>query len=135
MGDYDALKVVLAFMRKMDEHDVEGLCALMTEDHCFYDALGNCVRGKEAARGAWVGYFKWFPDYRVSHKEILHQGNLVAVFGTARGSFAGSQQGPPSKPWEIPAAWKAVVADGLVAEWRVYADNQPARQQMGDAIL
>jgi len=27
--------------------------------------------------------------------------------------------------WEIPVAWKAVVKDGLIAEWRVYADNSP----------
>jgi len=32
----------------------------------------------------------------------------------------------------VPAAWLAVVKDGLVAEWRVYADNQPLRKLMGD---
>ena len=35
--------------------------------------------------------------------------------------------------WEIPAAWKAVVRDGLVAHWQVFADNQPVRKLMGDS--
>ena len=32
--------------------------------------------------------------------------------------------------WETPAAFRAVVEDGLVAEWRVYADNEPMRRLM-----
>jgi hypothetical protein len=32
--------------------------------------------------------------------------------------------------WETPAAWRAVVVDGLVAEWRVYTDNEPMRERM-----
>jgi hypothetical protein len=27
--------------------------------------------------------------------------------------------------WRIPAAWRAIVHDGLVQEFRVYADNKP----------
>jgi hypothetical protein len=33
--------------------------------------------------------------------------------------------------WNAPAAWRAVVRDGLIAEWQVYADNQSARKIMG----
>jgi len=32
--------------------------------------------------------------------------------------------------WEITAAWKAVVKDGLAAEWRVYCNDNPARKIM-----
>jgi len=32
--------------------------------------------------------------------------------------------------WETPAAWRVVVEDGLVAEWRVYSDNEPMRERM-----
>ena len=39
----------------------------------------------------------------------------------------------PNGFWEVPAAWRAVVQDGKIAEWRVYADNQPLRKLMGDA--
>jgi hypothetical protein len=27
--------------------------------------------------------------------------------------------------WQIAAAWRAVVENGLVKEWRVFADNKP----------
>jgi ketosteroid isomerase-like protein len=27
--------------------------------------------------------------------------------------------------WRTPAAWKAVIRDGKVVEWRVFADNKP----------
>jgi limonene-1,2-epoxide hydrolase len=32
----------------------------------------------------------------------------------------------------VPAAWRAIVQNGKIAEWRVYADNQPLRKLMGD---
>jgi hypothetical protein len=32
--------------------------------------------------------------------------------------------------WEIPAAWRAVVKNDQIAEWRVYADNSPVLRIM-----
>ena len=80
--------VVLAFLDAINSGDVNRLCALMTEDHLFVDALGNKVQGKESMRKAWAGYFQLFPDYRVSHAEILSDGKLVAAFGSAEGTYA-----------------------------------------------
>jgi ketosteroid isomerase-like protein len=37
----------LAFVERINDHDVDGLVALMTEDHCFVDGLGQVVRGRE----------------------------------------------------------------------------------------
>ena len=122
--------VVLAFLDAINSGDVNRLCALMTEDHLFVDALGNKVQGKESMRKAWAGYFQLFPDYRVSHAEILSDGKLVAAFGSAEGTYARNGKLTKSSRWAAPAAWKAVVQDGLVKEWRVYADNQAARKIM-----
>jgi len=33
--------------------------------------------------------------------------------------------------WRTPAAWKAVVRDGKVVEWRVFADNKPVYEILG----
>ena len=38
---------------------------------------------------------------------------------------------PKENHWSAPAAWRAVVRDGLIAEWQVYADIQSARKIMG----
>jgi hypothetical protein len=32
--------------------------------------------------------------------------------------------------WNTPAAFRVFIEDGLVAEWRVYADNEPIRERM-----
>jgi ketosteroid isomerase-like protein len=130
----EPVEVVLAFIEKINARDVEGLCALMTESHVFIDALGARIEGREKMRAAWKGYYGLIPDYKVSHEEILQKGAAVAVFGTARGTFAPEGKLEKKNFWEIPAAWMAVVREGRVAEWRVYADNQPVRKLMGESI-
>jgi len=39
-----------------------GLVALMTEDHCFVDGLGQVVHGREQMEKGWLSYFSWFPN-------------------------------------------------------------------------
>jgi hypothetical protein len=68
------------------------------------------------------------PDYSVSCDKILSDGNVVAAFGTAGGTIAVNGELSPENGWRIPAAWMAIVENGLVKEWRVYCDNQPVRE-------
>jgi ketosteroid isomerase-like protein len=126
--------VVLQFIDRINAADVSGMCDLMTENHGFIDGLGNRVVGREKLRAGWKGYFAWFPDYRISHEEIFEDRDIVAVFGSASGTYAVDGKLPKENHWEIPAAWKAVVRNGLIAEWRVYCDNQPARKLLGDKV-
>lgn len=125
------VKAVLEFLREINNHDVDALCALMTPDHVFVDGLGNRVSGASAMRPAWTAYFSWFPDYHVSHENIVSDEGIVLITGKASGTYASAGKLPRENHWEIPAAWKAVVKDGRIAEWHVYADNQPARKIMG----
>ncbi len=120
--------IALMFVDRINRHDVAGLAALMAEDHRFVDGLGQEVRGRERMQEGWAGYFAMFPDYSVQVEDLLSSGNVVAMFGTARGTYAA--QGSKAR-WEIPAAWKAVVRHGRVLEWRVYADNEPVWKTMG----
>jgi ketosteroid isomerase-like protein len=132
MDSQQPVAIVLSFIDRINAVDVDGLCALMTEDHVFVDGLGNRVVGREKLRAGWTSYLVWFPDYRISHEEIFESREGVAVFGAASGTYAVGGKLPKENHWEIPAAWKAVVRDGLIAEWRVYCDNQPARKLLGD---
>jgi ketosteroid isomerase-like protein len=131
MSGKEPIEIVLAFLEAINGGDVVRLCALMTDDHLFVDGLGNRVQGREAMREAWTAYFKWFPDYRVSHEEIFSDGEIVAAFGSAEGTYAVKRSASGETHWSAPAAWKAVVRNRLVAEWRVYADNQAARKILG----
>jgi hypothetical protein len=50
----------------------------------------------------------------------------VAVFGTASGTSKRDGKFSSDGFWEIPAAWKAIVRDGRIAEWCVYAESSRA---------
>ena len=56
-----ALDVALEFVERINRHDAEELVALITEDHCFVDGLGQVVRGRERMERGWLAYFGWFP--------------------------------------------------------------------------
>ena len=131
MSGKPPVDTVLAFLGQINARNVDGLCALMTEDHVFVDGLGNRMQGKEVMRKGWAGYFRMFPDYRVSHTDIFSEGNVVAAFGSAEGTLAVKEELPKQNHWSVSAAWRAVVRDGLIAEWQVYVDNHSARKIMG----
>lgn len=119
-----AVHAVLGFLDHINRHDVDKLVECMTEDHVFIDSLGQSVSGRENMRSGWRAYFAFCPDYWVSHEEIFPSGRLVAAFGTAGGTIVADGKLPPENSWRTPAAWLAVVEDGLVKQWRVYADNK-----------
>lgn len=121
----DPTEVVLRFLDRINDHDVDRLAELMTEDHVFVDSLGQSVRGREKMRDGWRGYFAMCPDYRVSHREVVARENLVGVFGEAGGTIAVKGVLLPENRWRTPAAWQALVEKDRVKEWRVYADNKP----------
>jgi ketosteroid isomerase-like protein len=120
-----AVGTALAFVERINAHDVAGLCDLMTEGHVFVDALSNRFEGRETMRGGWEQFFDVFPGYRIDAETRTASGDTVGLFGTAAGRYKDG----PKKTWGVAAAWKAVVADGLVAEWRVYCDTAWARRE------
>ena len=154
-GNSQSLEVAMEFIKRINAGDVNALCELMTEGHIFQDALGKRFIGRETMRQGWTMYFKLVADYQVHADEFFQTNERVAIFGAASGRYVGPQ-GPITKSgngapaqhsgehgvesaigpngfWEVPAAWLAAVQDGKIAEWRVYADNQPLRKLMGDA--
>jgi ketosteroid isomerase-like protein len=125
-----AVDVALSFVDRINCHDLGGLVALMTEDHRFVDGLGQEVRWRERMEKGWVGYFAWFPDYSIKVDDVMSNGNVVAMFGSAQGTYSGKETLLAEAHWAIPAAWKAVVSNERVSEWRVYADNEPVWKVM-----
>jgi ketosteroid isomerase-like protein len=106
------------FATAINHHDVGALTALMTPDHVFVDALGNRVQGAAALEAGWRGYFAMCPDYRVRIDHAIAEDGVVLAVGEAGGTIDGVS-------WQTPAAWKAAIRDGRVAEFRVFADNKP----------
>jgi ketosteroid isomerase-like protein len=122
-----------AFVRAINRQDVEGLVALMAPEHRFVDSLGNVVEGREKMRAGWTTYFRMVPDYSIAIDETFHDGPVVLMLGAAEGTYAPNGELKVENRWKTPAAIRAQVEDGLVTEWRVYADNEPIRRLMRKA--
>jgi len=124
------IEVVLQFEQAINSRDPEAICSLMSSDAEFIDSLGNRIQGTEKLRAAWAGYFKMVPDYSISHSEVFADGNTVAIFGSAQGTFSKDGRLPKENFWKTPAALRAVIRNGKIALWQVYADNEPIRAVM-----
>jgi hypothetical protein len=148
----DSAEVVArAFVNAINRQDVEGLTGLMMPEHRFVDSLENVVEGREKRGGGGCGDFRMVPDYSIVVEEIykagpstalrsaqddklnLRSAQVVVMLGKARGTYSSDGELKAENRWETPAAWRAVVEGGLVAEWRVYADNEPMRKLMRQA--
>jgi ketosteroid isomerase-like protein len=119
------VETALAFFDAINKHDPGKLVELMTEDHLFVDSLGRSAQGRATMLAGWQAYFEFCPDYWVSRTDVLHAGDTVAMFGSAGGTISVNGELPPENKWQMPAAWRFAVHNGLIREFRVYADNKP----------
>ena len=86
----------------------------------------------------WEAYFAIVPDYKleISRCFVATKGTTeVMLAGKASGSYHSKDVKPPDSSWSTPVALRAVVRDGQIAEWQVYADNEPIHQQMRRASV
>ena len=113
------LQTVHDFIAAINRQDVEGIYALMSDDHVFVDAHGNQMKGKDTMKEGWKGYFGWFPNYTIEVDQAFAQGDTISIFGSAQGNYLNK----PEAHFKIPAAWKVMVKKGKIAHWQVYADT------------
>ena len=113
---------IATFHPRTGTADVEGLSGLMSEDHTFVDSGGGVSSGIDSMAKGWSEYFRMFPDYRITVDDIIQDGSLVAVFGSAFGTYNGNRGPVLENRIEMPAAWRAIVENGKVKVWQVYAD-------------
>jgi len=117
----DAKSAVTAFNDCIGRRDLACLSGWMTNDHTFIDTGGNAVSGKSRCTEAWRGFFAAFPDYRNVFERIEVRGDDVVIAGRSECS---------NLPLSGAALWRARLADGKIAEWRVYEDNPVNRQSL-----
>jgi uncharacterized protein (TIGR02246 family) len=125
-----AIALAQAFLRAINRQDATALAELMSPGHCFTDSLGNLVQGREKMRAGWAAYFRMVPDYSLAIDEFYVNGPAVVMLGWAQGTYSSDGSIKPENHWRTPAAIRAMVEDGLIAEWQVYADNEPIREKM-----
>jgi ketosteroid isomerase-like protein len=113
--------IVKQFIALINRHNAEGLSALMTDGHLFIDAHGNGLKGNSVVTEAWVTYFQLFPDYEIDISEIFSNGELVAVFGFASGTYKHLKTESNEYYWRLPISLKVIVKGNKIKLWQVYA--------------
>lgn len=124
----EGIRIVRMFNDAINRHDVEALCSFMAPDHTFIDSGGGTTTGIETMRQGWRDFFEMFPDYRNEMAGFLQDGNTIMAYGRATGTYSGKRGLVPENRITMPAAWKAVIEDGLIREWQVYADWSESRK-------
>jgi ketosteroid isomerase-like protein len=115
-------EVVDAFNNAINRRDLDGLAALMSDDHQFIDAENASLNGKSACLQAWQGFFEQFPDYRNTFTSMSAADGLVSILGYSKCS---------TPELEGPALWQAVVVEERVTLWRVFHDTPQTRAALG----
>jgi len=121
MNTKDPKLIVLQFNECINNHDIDGLSSLMTDDHTFIDSSDVVHNGKEGMVTGWRDFFNQYPDYRNHFSMLESRGSLVLVIGYSTCSY---------DLLDGPALWTAKVKKGLVAEWRVYLDTPENRKAL-----
>ena len=122
--------VARQFVDAINSHDLNAICALMTEGHRFVDSLGAVFESRDAMRVGWSHYFRMVPDYTIHVDHCFENGPRVVLLGTAGGTYTRDGVLREEGRWSTPAAFCAIVEQELIAEWHVYADNEPIRRCM-----
>jgi ketosteroid isomerase-like protein len=112
--------VALGFVDRINRGDVDGLAALMTEDHELRNFDEPPQHGRESVADAWRGYARSFPRYRIVTRQIAVNGHDVAILGHTTGSHLGLRDDEEAR---LTLIWVARVDGGRVASWTLIEDT------------
>lgn len=122
MNTRDPKQTALMFNECINARDLEGLVALMSDDHTFIDRDDGRHEGKDRMSRGWREFFDEFPDYRNTFVRVQSREDLVVVLGYAEWKAGG-------EPDHV--IWTATIRDDLVAAWRVLRDTEANRELLG----
>jgi ketosteroid isomerase-like protein len=114
--------IAIRFVKAINDHDVNEIINLISEDHIFIDAINNKSVGKKVMKEGWKGYYELFPDYQIEISDITENVSTIGLFGYASATYKNLTNKLNSNFWRIPASWKAIVENNKVKHWQVYCD-------------
>ena len=109
--------IALEFVECINNQDIEGLVALMTEGFTMIPDQGEPEVGREVMKKGFQGYFDDFPAYKIHIDKVARSGDDVAIVGKTTGSHI-----PPEIEAGETVIWIAKIEGQLVAEWRIFSD-------------
>ena len=114
--------IVIRFVEAINDHNVDEIINLMSEDHVFIDAYGDTYIGKKGMKEGWEGYYGLFPDYKIDVSDIMESDPIIGLFGYASATYKNMGDESNSNFWRVPASWKAIVENNKIKHWQVYCD-------------
>lgn len=96
-----ASTAVAAFIDAVNRGDLEGIAALVSEDHVLVVPGEQPISGRSASLEAWRRYFESFPEYLIFRRQMTVEGNRVVVLGTTTGSHLAL---PPEEEMTAPSS-------------------------------
>jgi ketosteroid isomerase-like protein len=118
----DMKDTILEFVERINAHDVDGILDLMAEDYRFINSAGDTFRGKAFMRATWRAHFAQYPDFQIRIDRVIADGQGVAVFGLAQGTYARNGEMFEENHWEIPSAFLGVAENSKMTLWQVFSD-------------
>jgi ketosteroid isomerase-like protein len=113
-------EIVLEFVKAINDHDVDKIYDLMSDDHVFIDGSGGKHEGKTGMKEGWQNYYQLFPDYSILITDVAEDNSIIGLFGYASGSYRIIKN--ETDIWKTTAAWKAIVKNKKIMHWQVYCD-------------
>lgn len=86
------LQVAKDVADRINAHDTEGIIGVMSGDHVLVDSLGNKFT-RPAIETGWATYFAMVPDYWIKIDRTIAEDDIVALFGTAGGTYVPKEGG------------------------------------------
>ena len=125
MGNLSPAETVLRYVEFINKGDPDGVASLTADVFTFTDIPGrvHVFQGTAGIRQCWKEYFTPYPDYKIHVDRLLTGGDGVALIGRTTGSRVASEIEEQST-----VLWIAQVRNGLVAEWRIYSDQEYAQR-------
>lgn len=119
MATEDPKSIVTRFNEFITMKDIDGLSALLSDDHVFIDRDGNRIEGKGQMILAWKKFFEMFPQYRNTFVEVKSMGEVIVIRGFAYWNSDNTHDS---------VIWTARLSGGRIKEWRIYSDAEDVRK-------
>jgi ketosteroid isomerase-like protein len=114
--------IVMRFVKAINDHAVNDIVNVMSEDHIFIDAMDNKSVGKNGMKEGWEEYYKLFPDYHIEISDITENESVIGLFGYVNATYKNMTNELNSNFWRTPVSWKAIVENNKIKHWQVYCD-------------
>jgi len=122
MKSRDPKLIALLFNECINNRDIEGLVALMTDDHSLVCNGHVDTKDKNSSREVWSSFFRMFPDYLNHFSRIESRDDFVVIIGKSTCSNEAKLN--------TNTLWSVRIQNDIVSEWQVYEDRPENRSKL-----